>query len=149
MKTVNKTVRLTEAMVDAAERWGSALGLTFTDVVELALISHLNLAGNPSFELVEAVRDYLLGKYPERLDFPQDVTLEVFKHIRDDTKLRALYEQALAAGPDREEAVASLHRRLGKAVKLVLNATVVGRSLPLDPVEFLITTHALLIPTVQ
>lgn len=149
MKTVNKTVRLTEAMVDAAERWGSALGLTFADVVELALIRHLGLDDDPSFELVVAVRDYLLEKYPDRLGFPQDVTLEVFKHIRDDRELRALYAQAVAAGPDKDQAVASLHRRLGKAVKLVLNATVVGRSLPLDPEQFLITTHALLIPTDQ
>lgn len=45
-----------------------------------------------------------------------------------------------------KRAVAALHRRVGRAVKVALAAKVVGRSLPLDPEVELITSHALLEP---
>lgn len=147
MKTSTKTMRLPESLVTAAESWGEDLGLTFTDVVEHALRRLLGVEEDPAFELVVAVRDRLAARYPDGRGFPQDVTLEVFREIRDDAELRTLYDRAVATGEDRDTTLASLHRRLGRTVKQVLGATVVGRSLPLDPNEVLIQSHALLAPS--
>lgn len=144
MTTISKTVRLPAEVVEAAEHWGDALGLSFTDVVEMALRDKLpDLGDSPAFTLLTAVRDWL--ETFDKQDFPQDVTLRVFQHIQDDPQLWQLY---LRATDDRSDSakVGSVHRRIGKAVKLVLGAKVVGRSLPLDPDEHVIQSHALLVP---
>ena len=148
MHTVTKTVRLPETLAVAVENCGADLGLTFTDVVERALRAHLGLPTDPALDLMAQIRLRLRARYPDLTGFPQDVTLEVFKDIRDLKPLRELYDRALDSGGDAEEALASLHRRIGKGVKLVLKATVVGRSLPLNAEEVLIQTHALLVPSI-
>lgn len=146
---LNKTVRLPAHVVRAANTRAAELGLTFTDVVEVALRDHLGLGGNAAFDVLEQVRDHLMAAYPDRQGFPRDVTLDVFKHLRAEPTLWALYTDAIR-GADGELATAardSLHRRIGRAVKVVLNATVIGRSQPLDPEVELICSHALLEPT--
>lgn len=143
-----KTIRLPSALVDATEARADEIGLTFSDVVEDALTAHLGLPRNASFEVLEDVRAFLLDRYPQRTGFPRDVTLEVFLHLRDEPDARRRYRSALSGGTggSDESLRASLHRRVGKAVKQVLGARVVGRSLPLDPDEVLIQSHALLEP---
>ena len=149
MQTITKTTRLPEAVASAADLRAADLGITFTDVVEMALRSFLELDGNPSFELLEWVRDDLVGRYPDHQGFPRDVTLEVFREIRGSTEAWKLYVAAThdEAGDLIAAARDSLHRRIGRATKLVLGARVVGRSLPLDPTTELITSHALLEPS--
>ena len=145
---ITKTVRLSSTIVDPAEVKADQLGLNFNDIVEIAMAAYLGLAKNRSFALLEAVRDYLLKTYPDRKGFPQDVTLTVFKHIRANKKMWRIYKEATTDedGNFDESARDSLHRRIGKAVKTVLGAKVVGRSLPLDPAKELIRSHALLEP---
>jgi len=145
---VNKTVRLRHDVVDAATARADELGITFTNLVESALRHFLDLGGNAPFELLEKVRDHLIALYPDRRGFPRDVTLEVFRAIRDDQDLWRLYVAA-TRDPDGEietSARDSLHRRIGRTVKVVLGARVVGRSLLLDPEVELISSHALLEP---
>jgi hypothetical protein len=145
---MNKTVRLPADVLEAATTRAHELGLTFTDVVEMALRDYLGLGGTASFELLQGVRDHLVGLYPDQKGFPPDVTLQVFRHLRQDRKLWRLYRSATrgADGEVDKRAIASLHRRIGRGVKVALAAKVVGRSLPLDPLEELITSHALLEP---
>ena len=149
MQTITKTTRLPAAVASAADLRAADLGITFTDVVEMALRSFLELDGNPSFELLEWVRDDLVGRYPDHKGFPRDVTLEVFREIRRSTEAWKLYVAAThdEAGDLVTPARDSLHRRIGRATKIVLRATVVGRSLPLDPTTELISSHALLEPS--
>jgi len=130
-------------MVEAAQQEALQLGLTFNDVVEAAMAAHLDMSGNKIHLVLQAVRDYLVAAYPDRRGFPQDVTLRVFRHIRDDEHMWSLYQAAV--GQNDESVRDSLHRKIGKAVKSVLGATVVGRSLPLDSAVELIRSHALLV----
>lgn len=143
MNTVTKTVRLPDPLAEAAEAAALQLGLTFNDIVEVALSSHLQMPANKGHAVLMAVRDHLVETYPIQRGFPQDVTLEVFRHIQSDKHLWSLYQAAV--GQDDEAARDSLHRKIGKAVKAVLGAKVVGRSLPLDPAVELIRSHALLV----
>ncbi len=143
MSTATKTIRLPSEVVTAAVHRAEELGLTFTHIVEVALREHLGLDDDPAYKLVLDIRDYLRESYTD--DFPQDVTLRVFHRIQSNEEWAALYLRALE-GDDRDRLLAALHRRIGKAVRLILGAKVIGRSLPLDPVENLIKSHALLAP---
>lgn len=144
MTTVTKTVRLPEPLAEAAEAAALQLGLTFNDIVEVALSIHLKMPANKGHAVLIAVRDHLVAAYPNQRGFPQDVTLDVFRRIQSDKHLWSLYQAAV--GPNDEAARDSLHRKIGKAVKAVLGAKVDGRSLPLDPAVELIRSHALLSP---
>ena len=143
-----KTIRLPAAMAELAEQAAIDEGLTFNDIVEIAVAKHLGLPLNPAFELLEAVRDYLQAEYPPGGAFPQDVTRRVFRHLRTNKKLWAKYLAAIEGkdGQADERLRGAVHRRIGKRVKAVLGAVVVGRSLPLDPAVELIRSHALLAP---
>jgi acetylornithine deacetylase/succinyl-diaminopimelate desuccinylase-like protein len=145
---MTKTIRLPVGLVRLAEARAAELGLAFNDIVEKAMTTHFDLPHNPSFDVLEAVRDHLQSQYPDRRGFPQDVTLEVFHHIQADEHLRSLYDAATTDedGQAVDSLRGSLHRRIGRSVKAVLGAKVVGRSLPLDPEKDLISSHALLEP---
>lgn len=142
-----KTVRLTPEVVEASAARAAELGLTFSDLVEAAMGQFLGVR-DPAFDVLEAVRGRLLDQYPDRKDFPQNVTLTVFQTIRADPGIWSLYEEAVNDDDGKLviRARDSLHRRIGKAVKTVLDAEVVGRSLPLDAEVELINSHALLVP---
>ena len=86
------------------------------------------------------------GEAADQSRAAQDVTLEVFRHLRGDEALRARYLAAIDRGDGfaDESLRSTLHRRIGKRVKAVLGAEVVGRSLPLDPAVELIRSFALL-----
>jgi hypothetical protein len=144
MSTSTKTIRLPSEVVTAVVQRAEELGLTFTHIVEVALRDHLSLDDDPAYKLVLNIRDHLRHSYDD--DFPQDVTLRVFQRIKSNQEWAALYERALS-GNDREKVLVALHRRIGKAVRLILGAEVIGRSLPLDPAKYLIKSHALLVPT--
>ncbi len=149
-RLTTKTLRLPSDLVQAAQARAEETGLNLSDMVEAALAEYLGLPRNQGFAVLEAVRTHLLQRYPRRQTFPQDVTLRVFRHIQTDEALQALYRAAVM-DPDGaldETARDSLHRRIGKLVKQVLRARVVGRSLPLDPTVDLVRSHALLAPTV-
>ena len=147
-RLTTKTLRLPSDLIEAAEQRAADIGLNLSDIVEAALAEHLGLPRNRAFAVLEAVRDHLLDRYPRRQGFPRDVTLTVFRHIQTDAQLSELYRSAvqLPSGEVDERARDSLHRRIGRLVKQVLRAQVVGRSLPLDPAIELIRSHALLEP---
>lgn len=146
MTTQSKTIRLPVDVIQAAERWAEAQGLTFTDAVEIALRDAHGMTQAPTFALLSALRDHVSATY-DPAAFPQDVTLRVFHYMRSRPPLWALYQAATDHGAD-PSAVGSVHRRIGKGVKHALGAQVVGRSLPLDPAEHVIKSHALLAPGV-
>lgn len=147
MQTTSKSFRLPGDLVTAAEERAADLGITLTDLLADALAKELNMPRQPTTALSAEVSAMILTTY-DRRSFPTDVTLDVFRRIRDDAGLRKLYDQAIDDGtgaPDRHRRW-SVHRRIGRIVKRRLRAKVVGRSLPLDPAVELIETHALLAP---
>lgn len=147
MSTASKTFRLPEDLVAAAEERAADIGITLTDLLADALAKELNMPRQPTTALSAEVSAMIMTTY-DRRNFPMDVTLDVFRHIRDDAGLRKLYDDALDDGtgsPDRHRRW-SVHRRIGRIVKRRLGAKVVGRSLPLDPAVELIESHALLAP---
>jgi hypothetical protein len=144
---VLKSLRLAADVADAAEQYAQKRGLTFSDVVEAGLRQQIGWRPNPMFELVEAIAKDLRRRFPTKRGFPPDVTLDVFHRVKANRRTWNLYQAAIA-GPDgstSDVARDSVHRRVGKTVKAVLDAEVVGRSADLGS-ESLIKTHALLAP---
>jgi hypothetical protein len=148
---VTKSLRLAADLAEAAEQRAAELGLTFSDLVEAGLRRAVGWSPNAVTEFVEACADALKARYPNRQGFPQTVTLDVFREIRSDERLRALYDAAIRDSRDEVSDLArdSVHRRIGKMVKAVLDARVIGRSVPLDASVELIKTHALLVPSIE
>jgi len=144
----SKSVRLPADLAAEAERRADELGLAFSDLVEAGLRRQVGWPANATIELLEACADSLRSMFPKRQRFPQDVTLKMFRSIRLNGRLRAIYDAAIL-GPDGKVSELSrdaVHRRLGKMVKAVLDAEVIGRSAPVEAGVELIRTHALLAP---
>lgn len=141
-----KSVRLPADLATEAERLARELGLTFSDLVEAGLRRQIGWRPNSTVELLAACAESLRDRYPQGRSFPQDVTRELFREVQTVKRLRGLYDAAVA-GPDGKisEALRDvLHRRVGKMVKAVLDAEVIGRSLAINAAGELIKTHALL-----
>jgi len=143
-----KTVRLSAELAASVEKESAALGLTFNDYAAHALRLALTGKRDATIPFLKALAAWTRKRHAGQ-DFPQDVTLTVFHHIRDTRAVRRAYDRLTtdAAGRKDREAVWSLHRRIGLLVKRVLNAEVMGRSLPHDPAEHLVTTFSLLGPS--
>lgn len=146
-KDIAKCVRLPQELARRAENEAFRLGLSFSDYVLNALRQALGDGGDPAIDFLRRLAIWLEGEFDPH-NFPPDVTLRVFHHIRDSAALRREYEALITRADGRRdwEAVAGLHRRIGLLVKVVLGAEVIGRSLPLDPGEHLVRTHSLLRP---
>lgn len=147
---VMKSLRLPRSLVDEAERHARGLGLTFADIVEAGLRREVGMKPNVRTELLKDLALLVSGLYPSKKGFPPDVTLVVVRQMRDDKALKSAYDEAIRDedGQIDDGARAILHRQIGLLVKRVLDAKVIGRSNPLDPVVELIKTHALLVPSV-
>jgi hypothetical protein len=145
-----KSLRLPADLAGAAEQRARERGLTFSDLVEAGLRQQVGWPTNPMFDLIEVITEDLLERFPHKRGFPQDVTLDVFRGVRAEKRLWKLYEAATTApdGKPSDLAKDTLHRRIGKTVKAVLDANVVGRSVELGDDE-LIKTHALLVPAAR
>lgn len=142
-----KTLRMPRDLADRVGCETERLGITFTDFMLYATRRALGETGDMSFELLKELSAWVEYTF-NKDNFPQDVTLRVFHHIRDTQELRGRYERLITRDSgDRDwDALSRLHRRIGRLVKRVLDAEVVARSLPLDPGEHLIKSHALLKP---
>lgn len=141
--TFRTSTELAQEVQDRADE----LGVTASDVIADAVCRYLGRSPLTKLQLVIALAA-LIDKNFDKKSFPADVTLKVFKFILEDPKLRRLYDEAIR-GPDGvpdAEKRAVVHREIGRMVKRRLNAKVTGRSVPLDPKEHLIESHALLAP---
>ncbi len=145
---VVKSVRLPRQVVEATELKAVSLGLTFADIVEAGLRKEIGMDANPRMELLKQIAQWLTNQYPNKDSFPQDVTLSVFRQIRDDLAIRKDYQAAITdpSGKENDDLRWTLHRQIGQCVRRVLDARVIGRSVELDPKVELIKTHALLVP---
>ncbi len=145
-----RSVRLPPEVMAAAEVKASELGLTFNDVVEVALRRMLDMKTDAKTELMIEIAQRLRDRFPRRTGFPNHVTRDVFHDIRDDEDLKKLYDEAIRGedGTVDENKKGTVHKQVGHLVRRVLGAKVVGRSLPLDPEVDLIGSHALLEPSV-
>ena len=145
-KTV-RTLRISSDVAREVDDEADRLGITFTDFMVHAAQLALGRNGDPAIDFLKSLSRWIEKTY-DKTFFPADVTLQVFHHIRDDAQFRHQYDALTTTetGEKDWDAVISLHRRIGRMVKRVLNARVVARSLPLDPEEHLIKTHALLAP---
>ena len=143
-----KTMRLPEGVLDAGTRKADSLGLTFTEYVILLICRDTGLDLDAKAALMAAAYTYVTATVDAR-NFPLDVTRLIFRHIRDDGELRALYDAATrdAAGKLDTERKWVVNRQMGKAIRVWLGAEKKGRNDgPLDDDE-LIDSHALLAPS--
>ena len=101
------------------------LGLGYNNVIIIALHQMFNLDQDPMSQLMYSLRIWLMKKY-NRINFPPDVTLEVFRTIQQTPKLLALYNEVVAS-IDGPRAQATLNRRIGQAVSQLLQAEVTER----------------------
>ena len=147
--TTLRTIRMPVSIVEAAQTKADAMGITFNDLVVHALCRLLGLSRCDPVPFLSSLSDWVLSEFSPDC-FPEDVTLKVFRHIRQAPELFARYRALIDDSDGRrdERAKGGLHRRIGKVVKNVLRARVVGRSAPLNPEEDLIKSHALLRPSV-
>lgn len=147
-ESIARSVRLPLALVETLESRAAAMGLTFNDLVADILLKEVGAERNPATVLLVELRSWLHDHYKMH-NFPQDVTLQLFRAIRGDRELLRLYQAAIKdeAGKRDEHRKAALHRRIGKMVKMQLDAEVVGRSPLLDREVELIESYAFLKPT--
>ena len=145
---VVKSVRLPRQVVEATERKAVSLGLTFADVVEAGLRKEIGMDINPRTDMLKQVASWLTTQFPNKDNYPQDVTLSVFRQIRADKAILEVYKAAITdpSGQKSDDLRWTLHRQIGQCVRRVLGARVIGRSVELDPKVELIKTHALLVP---
>ncbi|MFZ2655875.1 MAG: hypothetical protein WAX69_13170 [Victivallales bacterium] len=139
------SIRLPMELYEKAGGKAASQGMAFNTFV-VNTIRHAVGETDKSAKLLEEVAKWVKANYPPGKSFPDDVTLLTFHHIRDDRKLRKLYDQIVldSAGKKNYDALVPLHKGIGLLVKTLLNAKVKGRSLELDPKENLIKTYSLL-----
>ncbi|MHB9108568.1 MAG: hypothetical protein ACYDCO_16045 [Armatimonadota bacterium] len=97
--------------------------------------------------LLEDIERWVTTKFNRR-DFPADVILLAFRHVRDTPALRARYDDLIRDEQYRinEQTRRALHCRIAKCVRQALGAMVIGRSGKLDPTEELLKTYLILRP---
>jgi len=145
LRSIRFPADLWERLTEASDQAGMSLNAYVVDVLR----GHLAQTAAES-EWLGCLRAWLLASYSP-VDFPQDVTRLVFRHILDTPDLRAGYE-ALIRRPDGAVDAArrtDLHKQVGRMVKAALRAEVAGRVVDLDPEENLIRSHALLRPATR
>lgn len=147
MRTKNMSIRFTEEMYSRVEEEAERLGWSPSDVVTYAVCKQLGMPVDPGIDLITTLKIWVEMKWGTR-NFPKDATLQIFRHIKLDPVIFDQYNKIIMGddGQLNEQKRAYINRRIGKMVKKVLKAKVVGRSLPLDRNIELIETHALLEP---
>jgi hypothetical protein len=138
------TARIPVSLIERAEVLANEAGMSLNDLLVHALDRELGGGGDPMIRLLAALRTWVRNTF--EAGFPVDVTLKTFQHLRADPVLWSAYEKCIcdANGNLVPERRSGLHRRIGLLVKRVLKAEVVGRSLPLNVKEHLISSYALL-----
>jgi len=131
---INKTFRIP---VDLAQHMDE-LGIPPNDIVIQALRQFFGLPLEESIVFMQQIHAWVVEQFSGQ-DFDEDVTLKTFRHIKEDNNLFNAYQRIVKMQEEN-----TLHRRIGKMVKVALKAEVIGRSLQLDPAKELIKTYALL-----
>lgn len=142
--TVVRSLRISEELYNKVNKEAEKLGLNFNTFVANAIRKALN-EEDKSAKLLDAIAKWLKDNYSWE-NFPEDVILKAFHHIRADKKLRKLYDQIVldSAGRKNYDVLVPLHKNIGLLVKTLLNAKVKGRSIEHDPEIHLLKTFALL-----
>ena len=138
---ISKTIRFPKELHDALHSEGEKFGATVNDMVVLAVSKFLGMPDQSAYDFFSALREWVVQTYDSN-GFPEDVTLQVFHHIRDTPDVLAAYKRFAQTQEEKEV----LHRRIGKLVKNALGAAVKGVSAPLDPAEHIIKTYSQLVP---
>lgn len=141
-------MRLPADVVAGVKEQADRRGLNFNEGVVFCIRGFLQLPQDPAIPLLDALSTWVESTF-DKHNFPEDVTLQTFRHVRDTASLRAMYDTAIrdAAGNIDKGTLGKLHRRIGALVRHILDARVAGRSVEYDPAIELIKTHALLRPT--
>ena len=138
------SLRLPQDLFLKADKEAVRQGIAFNTFVANAI---RNAVGeeDKAAKLLDEVAKWVKTKYLNK-EFPDDVTLKAFHHIRDDKKLRKLYDKIVtdSTGGKNYDKLVPLHKGIGLLIKTLLNAKVKGRSLPLNPEENLIKTYSIL-----
>ena len=129
MSVKTKTLRLSSEIIDLINKKALVSGISFNDMTELLLRKTLSLEQDPVHELTAHISTWLLSKYSQEV-FPQDITHCVFLEIQANENWYTLYQKA-TDNLDLNK-MGSVNRRLGLSIARILNAKVIGRSLPLN-----------------
>lgn len=140
--TVVKTVRIPTELFEDVEKAARQQGSNFNDTVINSLRAYLGFPSDEGAVFIQKIYKWVISRWPID-DFPENVTQLVFRHIQETP---ALFKNYQTATRDREQREI-INRKIGKMVKQALNATVIGRSLPITGTNELITSYALLRPT--
>ena len=121
------------------------LGISLNNYILSILKNRSSSSHNTNTSLVIAISKWIRENFTKN-DFPPDITLKVFLYIKNNEDFFSTYKTIIEEGI---ESKISLHRQIGMLVKEVLNAKVIGRSIPLDPKINLIKTYSILAPRVK
>ncbi len=145
--TITKSLRLEENIVQQINTKCDEIGMSFNDFILYALNVQFGIENDNSLELLKLLAQWIRKHYSKD-SFPDDITLRVFHQIRDSEQLSKIYNSIIYGEKKLKniQLMISLHRRIGRMVKMILNAKVKARSIPLDPELNLIKTYSLLEP---
>ncbi len=119
--------------------------MSFNDFAIYALNAQLGDIDDKSMVLLEKLAKWVLDNNTKN-KFDDDITLQVFHHLRDTAELRSVYDNIVYPDQGKKDvdAMISLHRRIGRMVISVLDAKVKSRSKPINPEIHLIRTFSYL-----
>lgn len=143
-----RSIRLTDDLDSALHAHAARTGQTLTDIIDTALRQYLGLDRLPGDHFAkvfaDGFADLVERTYPPGSDYPTDATLRLFRAVADDPDLHGAWTAAVTAPDGRIDPhrKAKVNRRAGKAVKNLLDGTVIGRK-DADP-DDLIDSYSLL-----
>ena len=140
-----KSIRMPVELLDKLKFEADDLGISLNNYILSILKNRSSSSHNTNTSLVIAISKWIRENFTKN-DFPPDITLKVFLYIKNNEDFFSTYKTIIEEGI---ESKISLHRQIGMLVKEVLNAKVIGRSIPLDPKINLIKTYSILAPGVK
>src|ERR1700680_4580139 len=127
-------VHLPDHLAQHAAQEAERLRISLDDLIVVAIHDFTEQPSERRARLLAEVAAYVERHFsPE--NFPSNVTLRVFHHIRGDERLRMLYDAEIhdLYGHMDGFARASLNHAIGATVASRLEAEVIGHLEPLDP----------------
>jgi hypothetical protein len=135
-----KSLRIPNALYEEIQSEAKSIGFTTNNYI-ISILNSRHIGGDAiGAKFYKKISKWILNNYSKD-NFPPDITLKVFHHIKNDSETYNNYKEIVSKSKD---AKISLHRKIGIMVKDILGAKVTGRSVPLDPEENLIKTYSFL-----
>ncbi|RYX84179.1 hypothetical protein EON83_10815 [bacterium] len=145
MEHKNITVRLSQELAERLYDEADQLGLVPNEIISVVLQRHYGLPAAAKPVLLQKVKSHVDATY-EKGNFPQDVILEVSRHIRDTPDFKDLYDEAIQVNGVLDSVQRkAVNQSIGRVVKRVLQAESFARKTDLPDTE-IIGSYTLLNP---